>query len=335
MDSSSNDSQKYILQPKVIEYDEGNEILREFSPFIRVYRDGKIERLSGTETVPAGNDPNTGVQSKDVVVTKETNVSARLYMPESIKPGEKLPLLLYFHGGGFVVDSAFSPSYHMHLNQLVKQANIVVVSVDYRLAPEHPLPIPYFDSWFALEWVASHSLGNGEEPWLNEHVDFGRLFIGGDSAGGNIVHNVTLTVGNETRDDVRVRGVCLNHPMVWGSDASVDGKAIDAETKEFMEKLWRFTYPETSGTDDPKLNPDKIADFSRFGCERVLLVSAEHDFMKEWQLHYGGVLEKSGWKGNIEMMEFEGEGHVFYLFDPASDNALNLLKKMASFINQE
>lgn len=333
MDSSSTDAKNVAIQPKFIEYDDGDEILREFSPFIRVHGDGKIERLAGTDIVPAGNDPKTGVQSKDVVVTKETNVSARLYMPGSVTPGKKLPLLIYFHGGGYVVESAFSSTYDNHLNQLVSQANIVVVSVDYRLAPEHPLPIPYFDSWFATEWVVSHSSRNGEEPWLNEHVDFGRVFLGGDSAGGNLTHN--LAMGAEKLAGIKFKGICLNHPMFFGSDATVDGKVINAQTKEFMEKLWMFIYPAASGTDDPKLNPSYVPDLENLGCERVLLLVAELDFLKEWQLHYYDLLGKCGWKGKLEIMESKGEGHVFYLFDPASDNALAVFNKMASFINQE
>lgn len=99
MDSSNTNAKNAAIQPKCIEYDGGDEILKEFSPFFRVHRDGRIERLGGTDVVPAGNDPKTGVQSKDVVVTKETNVSARLYMPGSVRPGKKLPLLIYFHGG--------------------------------------------------------------------------------------------------------------------------------------------------------------------------------------------------------------------------------------------
>ncbi|KAK9138033.1 hypothetical protein Sjap_008627 [Stephania japonica] len=64
--------------------------------------------------------------------------------------------------------------YHLHLY-------VVAVSVDYRLAPEHPLPIAYHDSWAALQWARSHSTGRGPgpEPWLNDHVDFDRVNLAG------------------------------------------------------------------------------------------------------------------------------------------------------------
>ncbi|MCD7446101.1 hypothetical protein HAX54_037308 [Datura stramonium] len=86
------------------------------------------------------NNPNTGVQSKDVVVSPENNVSARLYLPQITENNQKFPLLVYIHGGAFAVESAFSTSYDNYLHSLVAEANLVVVSVDYRLAPEHPLP---------------------------------------------------------------------------------------------------------------------------------------------------------------------------------------------------
>lgn len=333
MDSSNANAKNAAISPKFIEYDDGNKILKEFSPFFRVHRDGRIERLAGTDVVPAGNDPKTGVKSKDIVVTKETNVSARLYIPGSVTPGKKLPLLIYFHGGVYVVESAFSCTYHNHLNQLVSQANIVVVSVDYRLAPEHPLPIMYFDSWFATQWISSHSSRNGEEPWLNEHVDFGRVFLGGDCAGGNVTHNVAMGIGAEK--NMKIEGIFFTHPVFFGSDAIVDGKVINAQTKEFMEKLWLFVYPESCGTDDTKLNPNMVPDLEMLGSERVLLLVAELDFLKEWQLHYYDLLSKSGWKGKLEIMESKGEGHLFYLLDPASDNASAVLNRMVCFINQE
>ncbi|KAL3730564.1 hypothetical protein ACJRO7_027564 [Eucalyptus globulus] len=81
----------------------------------------------------------------------------------------RLPVLVYFHGGGFIDHSASSPIYHNHLNTLVAEANVIAISVNYRRAPEHPLP--YDDSWTALKWVASHSARNGLEEWLTSNAN--------------------------------------------------------------------------------------------------------------------------------------------------------------------
>lgn len=132
----------------------------DFPPFARVYKGGRLERLLGTTTVPPSDeDPETGVASKDVVISPETNVSARLYLPKLVDPSRKLPILVYYHGGGFCVETPYSPTYHLFLNRLVAQANLVAVSVDYRRIPEHPLPAAYDDSWAALQWVVAHATG--------------------------------------------------------------------------------------------------------------------------------------------------------------------------------
>ncbi|RZC67265.1 hypothetical protein C5167_010950 [Papaver somniferum] len=123
------------------------EIAHEVLPLIRVFKDGRVERLIGTEEVvpPSIEDPKTSVSSKDVVIIPETGVSARLYVPKLIQK-KKLPLLVYFHGGGFCIETTFSPHYHYYLNEVVSQANVVDVSVDYKRAPEHYVPIAFDDS---------------------------------------------------------------------------------------------------------------------------------------------------------------------------------------------
>jgi len=91
------------------------------TPYFRIYGDRRIDRLVGTDTVPAGFDPTTGVTSKDVVVDRDTGIYVRLYLPDTAAGSDdskKLPVLVYFHGGGFVVNSAACPHYQPFLNTL-------------------------------------------------------------------------------------------------------------------------------------------------------------------------------------------------------------------------
>ncbi|KAK2665123.1 hypothetical protein Ddye_003697 [Dipteronia dyeriana] len=74
--------------------------------------------------------------------------------------------------GGFFVRGAFNPLNHNFANNLASEANAIVVTVDYRKAPEHPIPVLYEDSWTALKWVASHFDQQGPEDWLNVRTDF-------------------------------------------------------------------------------------------------------------------------------------------------------------------
>ena len=152
------------------------EVEKEFLPFNRMYEDGSVERLVGSHYVPPlPNDPETGVTSKDITISQDPSISARLNLPSLNQTHlPKLPILVYFHGGGLCLESAFSFNHQRYLNSLVAQAQVVAVSVEYRLAPEHLLPIAYEDCWAALQWVALHSLNNGlnKEPWLMNHGDF-------------------------------------------------------------------------------------------------------------------------------------------------------------------
>uniref|UniRef100_J3MY70 Alpha/beta hydrolase fold-3 domain-containing protein n=1 Tax=Oryza brachyantha TaxID=4533 RepID=J3MY70_ORYBR len=153
------------------------------SSFFRIYKNGNVHRLYRPPIVAAGVDDATGVVSKDVVLDTGTGLFVRVYLPKGQEPGKKLPLLVYFHGGGFIIESADSATYHNYLNAVAAVAGVLVVSVNYRLAPENPLPAGYEDSWAALLWAVSR-----KDDWLAEHGDTARVFVAGDSAGGNILY---------------------------------------------------------------------------------------------------------------------------------------------------
>ncbi|KAM5549225.1 putative carboxylesterase 12 [Rosa sericea] len=312
-----------------------DELAHDFFPIIKVYKDGRVDRLWGTSTLPASIDPQTGVQSKDVVISTAPPVSVRLYIPKSTttESTRKLPLLVYFHGGGFCNGSAFSPTYHNYLNSLVSEANVVAVSVDYRLVPEHPLPAAYEDSWATLKWVESHFAGNGPEDWLNRHADLNRVFFSGDSAGANIAHHMGLRVGSEKLVGFKLNGIVLVHPYFWGEEPIGGELALAENHTKMLAALWRFCYPLTSGSDDPILNPGKDPKLGELGCEKVLVCVAEKDSLKDRGWYYSEVLKKSGWNGVVEVLETKEEQHVFHLINPSCDNAVTMLKKIVSFMN--
>ncbi|CAN0841257.1 Probable carboxylesterase 13 [Linum grandiflorum] len=309
------------------------EIEVDLSPMIRVYKNGTVERLVGTQTVPALlSDPETTVQSKDVPYSLDPYLQARIYIPKETKPGQKLPLLVYYHGGGFVIETAFSPMYHNHLNILVAEANVVAVSVDYRRAPESPLPIPYEDCWAALKWAGSHAGGSGPEQWLNDHADFGSVFLAGDSAGANIVHHVAMRFGQEEIKGIpQLKGSVMVHPYFAGKEPVGNESVLMADVGE---KLWKLVYPTTrSGLDDPYINPAFDPKLSELGCSKVMIMVAEKDFLKDRGNYYYKLLKESEWKGEVEIVETDDEGHVFHLKDNCCGNALDMRKKICSFIN--
>ncbi|KAF8023127.1 hypothetical protein BT93_F0584 [Corymbia citriodora subsp. variegata] len=324
-----------------------SEVAFEWPSVIRVYKDGRVERLFETDVVPPSTDPETGVSSKDVTIavaaaaaaTSEPPshvVSTRLFLPK-LTGSRKLPLLIYFHGGGFFVSSPFSAVYHGYLSAVVAKANVVAVSVNYRKAPEHPIPAAYEDSWAAIQWAASHRDGDGPEAWLNEHADFGRVFLSGESAGANIAHNMAMAAGNPERGlNIRLLGVALVHPYFWGS-SPIGEEALHPDRRADLEWIWPFVCPSTPDSNEPWINPmaDGAPSLAGLGCGRVLVCLAEKDLLRDRGRLYHEVLGRSGWTGAAEIMETEREGHAFHLYDLGGQKAKDLIRRLAAFLDRD
>ncbi|KAF7143249.1 hypothetical protein RHSIM_Rhsim05G0082400 [Rhododendron simsii] len=299
-----------------------SEITHKFPPFFQVHKDGRVERFMISGFAPPTVDPRTGVESKDVVISPRTAVKSRIFLPKINGPDpKKLPLLVHYHGGGFCAGSALDAVTAPFLTRLVSEANVIAISVDYRLAPEHPLPTAFDDSWAALQWIGAHLNGTGPELWLNKYVDFERVFLMGESAGATIAHHVAVRVGaTPGPEGLRVRGAVIAHPYFVISEP---------------DEMLRFLYPGSSGTDsDPKLSPKADPDVGKMGVDKVLVLVAEKDWLKPRGVEYCEALRNSGWKGDVELVENQGEDHVFFMFNPDCENALIVVQKLASFINQ-
>ncbi|KAK8455066.1 hypothetical protein SEVIR_4G077400v4 [Setaria viridis] len=312
--------------------DPDSEVAFDFPPYLCQYKSGRIHRPGGAPTAPAGTDPATGVVSKDI---RAGPTSVRIYLP----PGAtgKIPVVVYFHGGGFVVGSPARPGTHNYLNDLVARSGAIGVSVYYRLAPEHKLPAAYDDAWAALRWAVT--LGDGKEPWLIDHADLSRVFLAGCSAGANIAHNtaVRASAPGALPDGVTLRGLALVHPYFTGSEA-IDGEtAFGPEIRGFMERTWRFVASETVGLDDPRVCPfvDDAARKASAGisCERVLVCVAENDFLlKERGLWYHRELKASGYAGELELFESKGVDHAFHFDKLDSEEGVALQERTVAFI---
>ncbi|KAL6846288.1 hypothetical protein ACP4OV_023736 [Aristida adscensionis] len=316
----------------------GDEVIHDAPGFIRVYRSGRVERFLPVDFAPPSTDAATGVASKDVAVLPEAGVSARIYLPAPPSAGgrgEKLPVLVFFHGGGFCLGSAFDAAAHGHANRLAARAGAIVVSVEYRLAPENPVPALYGDAWAALQWVAAHAAGQGVEPWLTDHADFGRVHVGGESAGANIAHHAAMRAGREELGHgVKVDSLVLIHPYFLGGDSSESdemGMALLAE----LVRLWPVVCPGTSGCDDPWINPmaEGAPSLAVLGCRRVLVCVGGKDAMRGRGRLYCEKLKESGWCGEVEVWEAERRGHGFHLLWPTGAEAEAQLRVIAEFLS--
>lgn len=316
------------------------EIATEILPYIRVYKDGTVERLLNIPTVPPSpRDSETRVSSKDITISLNQKISARLYLPDlTFNHNQNLPILIYFHGGGFCVESSFSILTHRYLNHLVSKAKIVAVSVEYRLAPENPLPTAYEDCWVALNWAASHlneEIGIDKEPWLTSHGDFDRLYIGGDSTGANIAHNIAIRAGTERLPSgVKILGAFLCLPYFYSSKP-IGSEPVEGFEKTFSYVIWNFVYPSApGGVDNPMLNPlgAGAPSLAGLGISRLFVSVGGADELRDRGIWYCNAVRESGWQGELELVEVEGENHGFNILKLDTENAKNLIKRLASFL---
>ncbi|RDX64599.1 2-hydroxyisoflavanone dehydratase, partial [Mucuna pruriens] len=315
------------------------EIVKELLPLIRVYKDGTVERLLSSPNVAASEeDPETGVSSKDIVIAENPFLSARIFLPKSHKNlNQKLPILVYFHGGAFCVESAFSFYVHRYLNILVSEANIIAISVDYRLLPHHPLPAAYQDGWITLQWIASHAINNAtnKEPWLLDYADFNKVYVGGDTNGANLAHNVLMRAGNETLPgDLKILGALLCCPFFWGSKP-IGSEPVEGHHQSLATKVWSFVYPDApGGIDNPMVNPcaPGAPSLVTLGCSKILIVITGKDEFRDRDIVYHESVKKSGWKGELELFDAGDEEHAFQLYKPQTHLAKAMIKRLASFL---
>ncbi|CAL5404924.1 unnamed protein product [Camellia sinensis] len=147
--------------------------------------DGTYTRSIQFPSTPPTPDHNTPspVLSKDLPLNPKSQTWLRIYLPKQAlhEPPSipNLPLIVYFHGGGFVFLSAASTINHDFYVKVAAELSVVIVSVEYRLAPEHRLPAAYDDAVETLQWLKTT-----QERWLTQFCDFSCCFLMGTSAGG-------------------------------------------------------------------------------------------------------------------------------------------------------
>jgi acetyl esterase/lipase len=265
---------------------------------LQVLSDGTVRRSDAEPAFPVhvqdGDDG--GVEWKDVVYDPDHGLGARLYRPRATSAASaRVPVVAYFHGGGFCIGSCRWHVFHAWCLRLAAELPAVVASFDYRLAPEHRLPAAYDDAWAALRWAVRNARAEASEPWLSRHADPARLFLVGDSAGGNIAHNMAIRAGREGLD---VRGIALLDPYFWGK-RPVPSETTDAARRRQVERNWDFVCAGRYGIDDPVVNPVAMPqeEWRHLPCSRVLVTVAGLDKLSARGRAYVHALKASGWRG--------------------------------------
>ena len=229
---------------------------------------------------------------------------ARLYAPHSDQP---LPVLLYIHGGGFTVGSL--TTHDVLCRQLSRQGRCAVVSLDYRLAPEHRFPTAVHDSWDALNWLHK----NGQTLGLDSR----RLAVGGDSAGGTLSAVCALMA--------RDAGLTLALQLLFypGCGGRQDTASHHTFGQGFMlDKAtidWFFDgYIDANDRDDWRFAPGNAQDHS--GLAPAWIGLAECDPLVDEGVRYADTLRMAGVQVELEI--YRGVIHGFITMGRAIPDAL-------------
>ncbi|KAL9230260.1 hypothetical protein vseg_005636 [Gypsophila vaccaria] len=305
--------------------------------FLHVFSDGSVKRFA-PHIALASPDSCELYKSKDIIIDECNPLTARIFFPNTptiltndATSSLKLPILVYFHGGGFCIGSTTWLNYHVFLGHLASEASLIVVSVDYRLAPENRLPIAYLDAYNSLEWLIKNHIS---DPWLKQG-DLSRVFLSGDSAGANIAHNVVISVIKNKLQGVTIKGLLPIHPF-FGSEIRTlqETDASNADEVKSNDMFWKLSIPSGSTRDyfgcNFECNEVDDMEWGRF--PRVIVFVAGLDFLMERGVMYVQYLRKKNVK-EVELVEAKNEGHIYHVYYPQSDATCLLRCQMSDFIN--
>ncbi|KAJ4705460.1 putative Alpha/beta-Hydrolases superfamily protein [Melia azedarach] len=313
-------------------------VVEDMGGVLRLYSDGTIFRSEGIKFhMPLQNDDS--VFFKDCQYDENNDLHLRLYKPISETSSAKLPIVVFIHGGGFCVGSRAWPNSHNCCVRMASELKALVVAVDYRLAPEHRLPAAMEDALTAVKWLQAQALSENGDAWFSE-VEFDKVFVIGDSSGGNIAHHlaVQLCVGGGSAElaPVRVRGYVLLAPF-FGGEVRTNSEAGPSEAMlnlELLDRFWRLSLPIGESRDHPYANPfgPESPSLEAVSLDPILVVAGENELLKDRAEDYAKRLKDMG--KNIDYIEFEGKQHGFFTNEPFSDAANEFLQIVGKFISE-
>jgi len=246
------------------------------------------------------------------------DIPVRIYTPEGKAP---YPALVFYHGGGWVLGSL--DNYDSVCRVLTNFAHCVVVSVDYRLAPEHKFPAAVEDAYDSLQWIADHH----QEFNINPNL----LAVGGDSAGGNLAA-VACIIAKE-RKTPKIAYQLLIYPST-GFKEEPPSMRENSEgymlTRELMEWFRKHYFNTEEEMQHPYASPIFYPHLE--GLPPAMIVTAQYDPLRDVGKAYADKLEEKGVE--VTYRNYEGLIHGFINFHNFIAEAQRALEEMAAQLSQ-
>jgi acetyl esterase len=247
-------------------------------------------------------------------------IGLRIYTPRALRAGESLPLVLLFHGGGWIAGDL--DTHDSIARYFAHHADAVVVAVDYRLAPEHRFPAAVDDAYAALTWAVEHA--------SEIHGDASRVAVAGDSAGGNLAAVVCQLARARRGPSIAFQAlvypcVDLDLPAAYPSRSQFGGGEYFLSTRDMEMFRSHYLQDPASEVRDARASPIAASDLR--GLPPALVVTSGCDPLRDEGKAYADRLAADGVE--VEYHCFEGAIHAFMSFAAAIPMAMEGLSLVA------
>ena len=253
------------------------------------------------------------------------SIPVRLYIPESAaRSDESVPVLLYFHGGGFIMGSI--EDHDPLCARLADELGAIVAAVEYRLAPEYPFPACIEDAVSAAEWVYSNIREYGGDP--------DRMMAGGDSSGANISAALALLAGEGKAPRlsylILFYGIYGCIDIAESESGRLYGNGRYVLPLDAMSKMMELYIPDDADENDIRLYPGKAADLSCMPPS--IIVTAEFDPLRDDGEEFARRLEESGC--DVRLIRMDGMMHGFMVYWQKFERAGKLLHHIGRAVKE-
>jgi acetyl esterase len=254
-----------------------------------------------------------------------TRILIRMYCNVPERNRDKLPVLIYYHGGGFIWGSV--DIFDTYCRKLARETEALVISVDYRLAPEYKFPTAVRDSYSVVKWADSNIADYGGDP--------GKIIVMGESAGGNLAAVMPLvsrdSCGPQIRAQIIVCGATTFEEAVFPSRQYFlrDGQNY-LVSEDYLYRCRTSYLPDSVDTSHPYISP--LAAELDGDMPEALVITAQVDPLRDEGKEYARKLRAAGI--DVVYLEYEGMIHAFMNFYPFLDSARDAIEEVDRFIDR-